>query len=57
MGEQRYFVNPRLGLGFLALNASRPLFADVRMRRAVSYATNRSRKSWASSTGSTPPGR
>jgi YVTN family beta-propeller protein len=40
-GHQRYFVNPTLALGYLALNASRPLFADVRLRRAVNYAIDR----------------
>jgi YVTN family beta-propeller protein len=40
-GRQRYFVNPRLGLAYLALNTSRPLFSDVRMRKAVNYAIDR----------------
>ncbi len=40
-GRQRYFVNPRLAIGFLALNTARPLFADARMRRAVNYAIDR----------------
>jgi YVTN family beta-propeller protein len=40
-GRQRYFVNPTLALGYLALNASRPLFSDVRLRRAVNYAIDR----------------
>lgn len=40
-GRQRYFVNPRLGLAYLALNTSRPLFSDVRVRRAVNYAIDR----------------
>jgi YVTN family beta-propeller protein len=40
-GRQRYFVNPRLTLAFLALNTSRPLFAKARLRRAVSYAIDR----------------
>jgi YVTN family beta-propeller protein len=40
-GRQRYFVNPRLALGFLALNTQRPLFASPRMRRAVNYALDR----------------
>jgi YVTN family beta-propeller protein len=40
-GRQRYFVNPRLTLAFLALNTSRPLFASPRLRRAVNYAIDR----------------
>ena len=40
-GRQRYFVNPRLGLAYLALNTSRPLFSDVRLRKAVNYAIDR----------------
>jgi YVTN family beta-propeller protein len=40
-GEQRYFVNPTLALAFLNLNTSRPLFSDVRLRKAVSYAIDR----------------
>jgi len=40
-GRQRYFVNPRLGLAYLALNTSRPLFANVRLRQAVNYAIDR----------------
>ena len=41
--RQRYFVNPRLGLAYLALNTSRPLFSDVRLRKAVNYAIDRRR--------------
>jgi len=40
-GSQRYFVDPRLALYFLALNTRRPLFADASLRRAVAYAVNR----------------
>lgn len=40
-GGQRYFVNPTLTLGYLALNTSRRLFSDVRLRRAVNYAIDR----------------
>jgi peptide/nickel transport system substrate-binding protein len=40
-GSQRYFVNPTLKLAFLALNTSRPLFSNARLRRAVNYAMNR----------------
>lgn len=40
-GRQQYFINPSPGLDFLYLNTHRPLFSDVRLRRAVSYAIDR----------------
>jgi peptide/nickel transport system substrate-binding protein len=40
-GHQRYFSAPLIGLWYLALNTSRPLFADVRLRKAVNYAIDR----------------
>jgi YVTN family beta-propeller protein len=40
-GAQQYFVNPQLEVDYFILNTHRPLFANVRMRRAVSYAINR----------------
>jgi YVTN family beta-propeller protein len=40
-GGQRYFLNPTLSLAFLALNTSRPLFSNARLRRAVNYAIDR----------------
>jgi len=40
-GHQRYFVNPVLATTYLALNTSRPLFSDTRLRRAVNYALDR----------------
>ena len=40
-GGQRYFVHSELGVIYLAMNTSRPLFADVRLRRAVNYAIDR----------------
>jgi YVTN family beta-propeller protein len=40
-GKQRYFVSPTLTLNFLNLNTSRPLFSDVRLRKAVNYAIDR----------------
>jgi len=40
-GKQRYFVNPTLALANLALNTSRPLFSNVRLRKAVNYAIDR----------------
>lgn len=40
-GGQRYFLDPRLAIAFLALNTSRPLFANERLRRAVNYAIDR----------------
>jgi DNA-binding SARP family transcriptional activator/ABC-type transport system substrate-binding protein len=40
----RYRMTPdgAAGIGFFALNWKRPLFADIRMRRAVQYALDRS---------------
>jgi peptide/nickel transport system substrate-binding protein len=40
-GQQRYFVSPQAVLHFFALNTHRPLFSDVRLRRAVNYAIDR----------------
>ena len=40
-GRQQYFVSPTLTLAYLALNTSRPLFSDVRLRKAVNYAIDR----------------
>jgi ABC-type oligopeptide transport system substrate-binding subunit len=40
-GKQRYFVNPSLSFRYLALNTSRPLFSNVKLRQAVQYAINR----------------
>ena len=40
-GRQRYFVNPLLGFVYLALNTSRPLFANADLRKAVNYALDR----------------
>jgi YVTN family beta-propeller protein len=40
-GTQQYFVNPRNELVYFAFNTHRPLFADARMRQAVSYAIDR----------------
>jgi YVTN family beta-propeller protein len=39
--RQRYFDEPLLGVAFLTLNTRRPLFSDVRLRRAVNYAIDR----------------
>jgi YVTN family beta-propeller protein len=41
-GQQRYFVNRSLGVDFLDVNTRRPLFASARVRRAASYAIDRS---------------
>jgi YVTN family beta-propeller protein len=41
-GQQRYFVHRTLEVDYLDLNTRRPLFANVRMRRAASYAIDRS---------------
>jgi YVTN family beta-propeller protein len=40
-GRQRYFSVPMLEVQYLALNTERPLFAKVRLRRAVNYALDR----------------
>jgi ABC-type transport system substrate-binding protein len=40
-GRQRYFLEPLPWFDGLVLNAGRPLFADVRLRRAVNYALDR----------------
>lgn len=40
-GRQQYFINPALGERWLHMNTSRPLFSDVLLRRAVSYAIDR----------------
>ena len=52
-GRQRYFALPLLGVTYLALNTSRPLFADVNLRRAVNYAIDRPA---LSRLGAFPPG-
>ncbi len=41
-GHQQYFVSEALGARILHMNTSRPLFSDVRLRRAVNYAIDRS---------------
>jgi YVTN family beta-propeller protein len=41
-GHQRYFISPALGARWLHMNTSRPLFSNVRLRRAVNYALDRS---------------
>lgn len=40
-GHQQYFANTESVLDYFALNTHRPLFADARLRQAVSYAINR----------------
>jgi YVTN family beta-propeller protein len=40
-GHQQYFINEALGARYLHMNTSRPLFSDVRLRRAVNYAIDR----------------
>jgi YVTN family beta-propeller protein len=40
-GHQQYFVSAALGVRYLHMNTIRPLFSDVRMRRAVNYAIDR----------------
>ena len=40
-GGPRYFISEALGARILHMNTSRPLFSDVRLRRAVNYAIDR----------------
>jgi len=40
-GRQRYFANSGPVFDYLALNTSRTLFSDVRVRKAVNYAIDR----------------
>jgi YVTN family beta-propeller protein len=40
-GRQQYFTNRTLALQYLVLNTRRPLFADVRMRKAANFAVDR----------------
>jgi peptide/nickel transport system substrate-binding protein len=40
-GDQRYFVHPMLNIETLFMNTSRPLFANVNLRKAVNYALDR----------------
>ena len=39
---QRFFLTPTLSVGRLAMNTSRGIFRDARLRRAVNYALDRS---------------
>jgi len=40
-GHQQYFTGPANGIRLLYMNTSRPLFSNVRLRRAVNYAIDR----------------
>jgi YVTN family beta-propeller protein len=40
-GHQQYFISETLGARILHMNMSRPLFSDVRLRRAVNFAIDR----------------
>jgi len=40
-GRHQYFVNPLTSVDSFLFNTHRPLFSDVRLRRAVNYAINR----------------
>ena len=40
-GHQQFFLNAAAQLDLFALNTHRPLFSDVRLRRAVNYAIDR----------------
>jgi ABC-type transport system substrate-binding protein len=41
IGRQRFFVNPGLGFQYIALNTSRPVFANETLRQAVATALDR----------------
>jgi peptide/nickel transport system substrate-binding protein len=41
-GHQQYFISSANGMRLLHMNTSRPLFSNVRLRRAVNYAIDRS---------------
>jgi ABC-type transport system substrate-binding protein len=41
VNSQQYLVRPSLQLDYLALNTSRPVFSDPRVRRAVNFAIDR----------------
>jgi peptide/nickel transport system substrate-binding protein len=41
VNKGRYFVNPLLGTGYIALNTARPTFRNVKARQAVNYAVDR----------------
>jgi ABC-type transport system substrate-binding protein/class 3 adenylate cyclase len=41
-GDQRWFAGPTTGMGYIALNPTRPAFKDPDVRRAVSLALDRS---------------
>jgi ABC-type transport system substrate-binding protein/tRNA A-37 threonylcarbamoyl transferase component Bud32 len=40
-GQQRYFLEPQPGVDEIVFNTQRPLFRDLRLRRAVNYALDR----------------
>jgi serine/threonine-protein kinase len=40
-GAQRYFLEPQAGINEIVFNTQRPVFHDVRLRRAVNYALDR----------------
>ncbi|MGH3072530.1 MAG: ABC transporter substrate-binding protein [Gaiellaceae bacterium] len=40
-GEGRYFVNPYMGVGYVALNTSRAPFSRVNIRKAANFAIDR----------------
>ena len=41
VNKARYFVNPLVGTGYIALNTARPTFASVKARQAANYAVDR----------------
>jgi peptide/nickel transport system substrate-binding protein len=41
VNKKRYFVNPLVGTGYLALNTQRPTLSNLKARQAVNYAVDR----------------
>ena len=41
VNKSRYFVNPLLGTGYIALNTARPTFSSFKARQAANYAVDR----------------
>ena len=41
VNKGRYFVNPLVGTGYIALNVARPTFANLKARQAANYAVDR----------------
>lgn len=41
VNKSRYFVNPLVGTGYIALNTARPAFSNVKARQAANFAVDR----------------